>query len=662
MQARTEPDSAQSHGNGRPLHIAALVKQVPEAEELSLGPDGRLQRVGADLEMNAYCRRAVAKAVELARTSGGTCTVLTMGPPSADDVLREAIAWGADRGVHLCDPAFAGSDTLATARALAGALRRCGPFDLVLVGRNSIDGDTGQVGPEVAELSDLAFAPGVRQLELSGDQLVLRLEHDDGTEQVALRLPALLSVAERLCEPCKVPPEGRRAVASERIERLSADDLGPGPWGLEASPTRVGEVRTYVHSRERRRLDGPLGDQVAEAVAVVAGRGALEPPGDGGTVAGFSVPAPRTTLDARRGSAPGPVVVVAEEGRTAVTAELLGAAGALAAALGAETVVFGAVGGEQDCPGEGDLAFPGRRVVVRGAEAAEDVAGALVAWSDRERPQAVLAPSTDFGREVAGRAAAALGAGLVGDAIGLSLAGAGLVAAKPAFSGALVADITWTSAIRMVTVRPGVLPLPVGGPAAGTGDPPTEEVEVTPRRRVVRLAVTRDDDVEVLARSEVVIGVGTGVQPDEYPLLSPLAALLGAELAASRKVTDKGWAPRSRQVGITGRSIAPRLYVALGLSGKFNHMVGVRGAGTILAVNADPDAPVFDHADVGIVADWHDALPLLEEALRRRAAERAVGRPAAAGDGSSGEAGTMQRWQPTGRLGSGSTSRPIGRR
>jgi len=99
--------------------------------------------------------------------------------------------------------------------------------------------------------------------------------------------------------------------------------------------------------------------------------------------------------------------------------------------------------------------------------------------------------------------------------------------------------------------------------------------------------------------------------------LSPLAATLGAELAATRKVTDRGWAPRARQVGITGRSIAPRLYVAVGLSGKFNHMVGVRAAGTIVAVNEDRAAPVFEHCDVGIVGDWHEVVPLLHAALRR---------------------------------------------
>src|SRR4051794_19550833 len=137
---------------------------------MELGPDGRLRREGIELEMNAYCRRAVAKAVELASEhAGSNVTVITLGPPQAEDVLREAIAWGLARGVDISgvlvtDLAFAGSDTLATARALAATLEREGPFDLVLVGRNSVDADTGQVGPELAELLDLPFLTGVRYL------------------------------------------------------------------------------------------------------------------------------------------------------------------------------------------------------------------------------------------------------------------------------------------------------------------------------------------------------------------------------------------------------------------------------------------------------------------------------------------------------------------
>jgi electron transfer flavoprotein alpha subunit len=301
-----------------------------------------------------------------------------------------------------------------------------------------------------------------------------------------------------------------------------------------------------------------------------------------------------------------------------VSEELLGAAARLGREMGAAVHAL--------CPGPPDVAALGAAgadvvVALRGspaspAPAAEDVADALTAFIRETAPWAVLAPSTAFGREVAGRAAAATGSGLVGDAVALSTRDDVLVAAKPAFAGALVADIVCRSATQMVTVRPGVLPAPA---PQGRRDVPVVTRAVGTRGRVRVLSDRRDDDVETLARAPVVVGVGTGVTPEEYEALSPLAAALGAELAATRKVTDRGWAPRARQVGITGRSIAPRLYVAVGLSGKFNHMVGVRAAGTILAVNQDRGAPVFEHCDVGIVGDWHEVVPLLHAALHRAA-------------------------------------------
>jgi electron transfer flavoprotein alpha subunit len=310
----------------------------------------------------------------------------------------------------------------------------------------------------------------------------------------------------------------------------------------------------------------------------------------------------------------GPVIgVVLEAERPRVAAELLGAASELAQALGG--MVTAIAPGDVD-PGSfvslGSLGAD-RVVVLEGSGVADDVSLALIRWARDVVPWAVLAPSTAFGREVAGRAAAALGAGLVGDAIGVELREGRLIAPKPAFSGALVAEISCSSDIQMATIRPGVLPLLV--PRSHQAALSTRAVE--PRGRVRVTWRERNDDVEVLARAEVVIGLGTGVTPDDYKLFSPLASLVGAEMAATRKVTDKGWAPRSRQVGITGRAISPRLYMAFGLSGKFNHIVGVRSAGSILAVNIDPSMPVFEHCDVGIVGDWREVLPALEAAVRR---------------------------------------------
>jgi electron transfer flavoprotein alpha subunit len=596
-----------------PLRIAALIKQIPVAETLTLGPDGRLARQDLALEMNAYCRRAVSKGVELARASGGTCTVVTLGPPSAEDVLREGLAWGADNALHLCDPAFAGSDTLATSRALVSALERCGPFDLILLGRNTIDGETGQVGPEVAQLLGLPFASGARELEVGDGHLALELETDDGFADVSIDLPAVVSAAERLCEPCKVDPGGRAKVSADRIRVLNAADLGPGPWGDEGSPTRVGAVRTLTHHRQPLLTSGPIEVQVAAAVRELARRGALSA-ARGSDRDGMATPAhgplpqaPGALVDGA--SRPVLIAVVVEHDRLQVGRELVGAASQLSAQIGGTVHALCPDGIAPDA-----LAGAGADKVIElsGSRVAEDVADGLISWIGQNAPWAVLAPSTDFGREVAARAAAATGSGLVGDAIGLELAQGVLVAAKPAFAGALVADITCRSAVQFVTVRPGVLPLPpdVARPAA------VEAWHLPPRGRVRVGAERRTDDVETLARADVVIGVGASVQPDDYQLLSPLAAILGAELAATRKVTDKGWAPRARQVGLTGRSIAPRLYVAIGLSGKFNHMVGVRSAGSILAINHDPQALVFEYCDIGIVGDWRQVLPALERSLR----------------------------------------------
>jgi electron transfer flavoprotein alpha subunit len=586
----------------RPLRIAALIKQIPVGESMTLGEDGRLVRDGIELEMNAYCRRAVSKGVEWARESGGSCTVFTLGPLSADDVLREAIAWGADRGVHLCDPAFGGSDTLATARALAGALRHEGGFDLVLVGRNSLDGDTGQVGPEVAQLAGLPFATGVRKMGIRGEDLSLTLEYDDGWEEVEVSLPALLSVAERLCEPSKVPPAQRAEVPDELIRIVTAQELGEGPWGQEGSPTRVGRTRVMHHDRAGIVLSGTAEDQVTQAVALLTERGALAP----------SVPTPEAEADHSRSGVPGPggvIAVLVEPDRPQVGAELLGAASGLAAAIGGRVNAFAFEGARPE-----SLGASGADAVTlfTGEPRPEDVAAAVVEWLEHNAVWAIVGPSTAFGREVLGRVAAAVGAGLVGDAMALEIIEEELIAAKPAFSGALVADILCTSAIRMATVRPGVLPLV----PQREHRPEVSSWPITSRGRVRVLSAGRDDDVEVLARAEVVIGVGTGVQPHDYEDLSPLAALLGAEIAATRKVTDRGWAPRARQVGITGRSIAPRLYLAVGLSGKFNHMVGVRAAGTIVAINDDPGALVFSQCDIGLVGDWRLIVPALAVELR----------------------------------------------
>ena len=196
-----------------------------------------------------------------------------MGPPAAEDALREMLACATTRGVHLCDPAFAGADTLATARALAAAIRAEGPFDLVLVGVNSLDADTGQVGPEVAELLGLPFAAAVRDLKVADGSFRARLELDDGYAEVEGPLPAVLSTAERLCDPSKAKPEQRELVDAGLIRCVGPAELGLGAEdiGEAGSPARVGPVRLEEVARHRRRVD-----TAAEAVTALEQLGAFD--------------------------------------------------------------------------------------------------------------------------------------------------------------------------------------------------------------------------------------------------------------------------------------------------------------------------------------------------------------------------------------------------
>jgi electron transfer flavoprotein alpha subunit len=627
------------------LSVAVLIKQVPLVDgindPLKLGPDGRLVREGIELEINPFCRRAITKGVELAASSGGRCSVLTLGPPQAEDALLEALAAGADDAALITDAAFAGSDTLATARALAASLRLLGPFDLVLAGLTSVDADTGQVGPEVAQLLGLPFASGVRELALDGDQLSLLCERDDGTVEAEVDLPAVVSVAERLTYPAKHSPEERAAVDRARLRRLGAAELGPGPWGEQGSPTRVGQIRLTGQVRLGRRLDGTLDEQLDGLVGHLLERGALSlagAPAAGG-------PAPLTRGPVPPTGGPASVLVALEPGRPRVARELLGAAAVLAHELGGGVLAAvpltgpltgpltrpltgpftGSVGGVPTAAlSPGELGSFGADVVLAlggGAEenpGAEEVARALVGVAEETRPQVFLAPSTSFGRELAARFAACGGYGLTGDATSLEIVDGRLVAWKPAFGGELEAAITAGTAIQGATVRPGALPLLEPRRSGASVRRVVVEREGRsnegPQVRYGRRTI--DEEAGTLAAAPVLVGVGAGVDPSSYGDLGDLLGVLGATLVATRKVTDKGWLPRTRQVGLTGIHVGPRLYVAIGISGRTNHVVGLRQAGTIVAVNNDPGATMFEMADYGLVGDWQDVVPPLAERLR----------------------------------------------
>jgi electron transfer flavoprotein alpha subunit len=248
----------------------------------------------------------------------------------------------------------------------------------------------------------------------------------------------------------------------------------------------------------------------------------------------------------------------------------------------------------------------------------EGSANALAQAIQEYRPYAVLIPATVKGRDFAPRVAARLGLGLTGDAIGLEIDDQErLVQLKPAFGGNIVAPILSKTLPQMATVRPGML-------AAMQPDWSRQPVlqrmalaDVGPiRTQIVQATQEVDASALSLEDADIVVGVGTGLERREnLKLARELADVLGAAIGATRRVTDANWLPRQHQLGLTGKAVAPKLYIALGIRGVMNHTIGIQRAQTIVAVNKDPEAPIFQIADYGIVGDCLQVIPALTQAL-----------------------------------------------
>lgn len=593
------------------MRVLVCIKWVPITAKLHFdAATRRVVRDGVPGEVSAFDLRALGWAVDLVATAGGEVVVATMGPPDAEQGLRECLALGAHRGVHLRDARLAGSDTLATARALAAVARREAP-DLVLAGRSSVDAETGQVGPELAELLGWPQATQVRRLAVDVDDASFTAERetDDGFETVTGPLPAVVTAAEDLAAERFPSKADREAATAKPLEVLGLDDVGvePAAVGVAGSPTWV-EAPEEV--RVERRAEVVSGESPEAAVAALRERlialGAFEDRRSRGVpLAGGRVP---------DGAPIWVVVETGPRGMRQVTRELLAKADGLRERLGGpvEAVVIG------DAVDPAALAATGAdRILLAGAAGlvpyTTDAHAAVLADAIRARsPRLVLLGATARGRDLAPRVAARLGLGLTGDAIDADVDAAGRVRQlKPAFGGTIVAPILSKTRPDVVTVRPGMLPIAEPDPTR-----PVEVVDlpaspVPGRVRVVRATPLDDDVAEALDAASVVIGVGAGVGADGVRRVSAIAADLGVPLAATRDVTDAGWLPRQHQVGITGRSIAPRLYVALGIRGAMEHTVGIRRAGVVVAINTSARAPIHRHADLSVVMDVAEVLPRL---------------------------------------------------
>lgn len=226
------------------MNIAVLLKQVPAVSDIQLAADNNLVRVGAPSMLNPVDLHALEAALALKDQEGDTVTLVTMGTALASDILREGIAMGADKGILLSDERMAGSDTLATGRILAAALGKLGPFDLVLTGKRSTDGDTGQIPPALAQRLGMTLLSYADELEVKEGKATIRRLNRGGVETLQAALPAVISVTEKCGNPRTPGIRGKMAAkkAVFPVWRLEDIELEPEKAGKAGSATAVTEL------------------------------------------------------------------------------------------------------------------------------------------------------------------------------------------------------------------------------------------------------------------------------------------------------------------------------------------------------------------------------------------------------------------------------------
>jgi electron transfer flavoprotein alpha subunit len=712
------------------MDVIVLVKYVADIEHVPNDAwdmeTGTLRRGKLHMIANPLDDRALAAGTRIAHARGsdargtdGRLCVISMGPRSAESICRRAVAFGADHTVLLTHRDFAGSDTLATAQALAQAVRYAerehGLSDpLIFAGMQSPDGDTAHVPAELASILDLPFVPYVIDLAASPRELAFTVMTRVGHATVTLPAGALVATFTGFAAapPFHTTIHGFLRATRAGVQRLGPSDLGLDAErvGLDGSATQVRRIEQVAHGRSSAlTVDLSTATDPAREVADLA-RLAFGAVGRVGRGADAGRGASTQLFPAgRRGSVGRDVMVYVEidEGRAASgSLELLSAARELADQIGSETVAL-VCGGRVDVRLARSLAraganriveaTPGRAVpdapTPRAADALREVQphrfeAHMIAQAVRLRsPRTVLIPATLFGRAVSALAAAELGAGLTADCTDLRLepaqpdgetaagasdgrtrpegqaaAGAShgpaqpdrrtrprdpaprderrLLQVRPALGGNILATIVSTvpfeRAPEMATVRAGVFTArDYGGPAV-----PVARITVDVGSLAVRLhrlvaggasridhdARTNAADVPgVQTDADIVVAVGAGagsranVERYVNPLVAALAERLGltVSLACSRAAVDAGILPYPYQVGQTGKTVRPELYVALGISGAIQHRLGMERSARILAVNPDDEAPIHRVSDYSIVGSLEAIVPLLVDALAR---------------------------------------------
>ncbi|MDR1516938.1 MAG: FAD-binding protein [Dysgonamonadaceae bacterium] len=635
-----------------PLTIISLLKQVPLPSEMRMGDDGLMDRTKAKSIINIDCQFALEAGLQLKKNyPDAKMIVCSMGPASFGTSLRKAIAMGFDEAYLLSDRKLGGSDTFATGLALSTLLKHLGytkdskePF-IVFAGRQTSDGDTAHVPSQVAENLGIPQATFVERIKPDGkENIVARRIIEGGYQELDLPMPCVISMTPTGIPPRKPTLYGAIKARNAEITTLGVDDIGLGTEkiGLGGSPTIVAAVVNIESDRPPVMMAEGLNEtEIVDAFIAGFKKGGNvlhkeeKAEKEAGAASGFPE---KDMRNGARGILTWAEIANGDIARPSL--EILTPARHLADQLGNDTKIATALIGK-------DVAHLADKLFEHGVDEVvlvEDdrleeymvlpFSGIIAQIIGERKPEIALFGATTAGRELAPRIAVKTGSGVTADCTGLKIGEYAnkkekalikpiLFSRRPTYGDSKLATILGFVCPQISTARAGTFEVPK--PQSGrkgrlsTFAPVLNDADF----KVKILKTLRGEGgLQSLFDADIIVSGGRGATSDNLALVRQLADALKkqgvkAEWACSRVVVDEGVAEYARQIGQTGKTVRPKVYVSIGISGAIQHIAGIKESGKIVAIDHNPKASIFRHADFGIVGEYEDVVPELIDRVEK---------------------------------------------
>ncbi len=652
------------------LKIISLMKQVPLPSEMRMGADGLMDRTRAKSMINVDCTFGLEQGLEIkAKVPDAELIVVSMGPGSFEQSLRKALSLGYDRAVLLSDKRLGGSDTFATGLAISTLLKEKllpknndEPY-IIFAGRQTSDGDTAHVPSQVGENLGIPQATFVEEVNYQGNHLEVARMIEGGHQRLRVPVPCIVSVAPTAIHARRASLSDAIRAREAQIETYTLDDIGlaPAEVGLGGSPTLVSKVVNIKRSRPPvTMLRAATPEALIEQLAPIFNDGhtaaAATDIGDTGEEEEEEPESPEQLakyaayprVDFRNG-AKGILTWVEMNGDHVAPSsfEILNPARRLADEL--QTTVTAVLIGDEVTPFAGQVIAHGADevIVVNDSRLKEystlPFTAVLSQVIKARNPEIALFGATTSGRELAPRLGSRVRAGVTADCTILKIGEyvnkkqkavlyPCLEAIRPTYGESKLATIIGFWCPQMATARPGTFEaLPADNSRQGKI---TEfKAELTPKDFIVDLLDTQRNETgsQSLFSADVIVCGGRPCgEIDDFKLIKAFADALKArgfkaDWGASRQAVDRGFAPYSRQIGQSGKTVRPKVYIAVAISGAIQHTSGMKESGKVLAIDSDPDSNMFNSADFGIVGDYQTLLPLLIEKVDHFVGDRVTG-------------------------------------